>query len=90
MGAFTEPRLLTQTMLHPRNPEYPTTTLRGLRFPFFVIKFKAAAGGTRGDLWVATNQCARRADNLSYCNAVDNNLAKLYISWKEDNLSYYL
>lgn len=31
-----------------------------------------------------------RVDNLSYCMAVDNNLAKLYISWREDNLSYYL
>jgi hypothetical protein len=27
---------------------------------------------------------------LSYCIAVDNNIAKLYISWREDNLSYYL
>jgi len=111
-GAFTQPQLLAQTMLHPRNPDYPTATSRGLRFPFFVIEFKAA-GGTRGDLWVATNQCAgasaaclnaisqlnwalqeyqstQRVDNLSYCIAVDNNLAKLYISWKEDDLSYYL
>lgn len=56
-GAFTQPQLLAQTMLHPRNPDYPTATSRGLRFPFFVTEFKAA-GGTRGDLWVATNQCA--------------------------------
>lgn len=26
MGAFTEPQLLAQTMLHPRNPDYPTAT----------------------------------------------------------------
>jgi hypothetical protein len=56
-GAFTQPQLLAQTMLHPQIPDYPTATLQGLRFPFFAIEFKAA-GGTRGDLWVATNQCA--------------------------------
>jgi hypothetical protein len=44
-------------MLHPRNPDYPIATLQGIRFPFFSIEFKAA-GGTRGDLWVAANQCA--------------------------------
>jgi hypothetical protein len=27
---------------------------------------------------------------LSYCIAVDNNLAKLYISWKGEKLDYYL
>lgn len=33
----------------------------------------------------------QRIDNLSYCMAVDNKLAELYISWKEaDGLSYYL
>ncbi|KAF2254788.1 hypothetical protein BU26DRAFT_379878, partial [Trematosphaeria pertusa] len=83
---------------------------QGLRFPFFAIEFKAA-GSTRGDLWVATNQCAgassaclsaidqliaslreytQRVDNLCYCIAVDNNTAQLYISWREDDLNYYL
>lgn len=56
-GAFTQPQLLAQTMLHKRIPDYPTATSRGLRFPFFAIECKAA-GGTRGDLWVAANQCA--------------------------------
>ncbi|KAI0871530.1 hypothetical protein GGS24DRAFT_471125 [Hypoxylon argillaceum] len=110
--AFTEPQLLAQTMLHPWNVDYPTATSRGLSFPFFAIEVKAA-GGTRGDLWVAINQCAgasaaclnaasqlnwalqrcestERVDNLSYCIAVDNVIARLYISWRDDNLSYYL
>ncbi|KAK3379027.1 hypothetical protein B0T24DRAFT_144293 [Lasiosphaeria ovina] len=111
-GAFTRPQLLAQTGLHPRNIRFAEATTQGLRFPFFAIEFKAA-GGTRGDLWVATNQCAgaslaclnavdrlnislpkhpsvQRIDNLSYSIAMDNNTAQLYISWKEDNLNYYL
>ena len=111
-GSFTQPQLLAQTMLHPRNPDYPTATLQGLRFPFFAIEFKAA-GGTKGDLWVATNQCAgassacvnaverlnlllreheslQLVDNVTYSVTVDNNIAQLYISWKEDNLNYFL
>lgn len=111
-GAFTQPQFLAQTGLHPRNARFAEATTQGLRFPFFAIEFKAA-GGTRGDLWVATNQCAgassaclnavdqlntslrdhqsvQRVDNLSYCIAVDNNTAQLYISWKEDGLNYYL
>ncbi|KAH8746110.1 hypothetical protein F5883DRAFT_529363 [Diaporthe sp. PMI_573] len=110
--AFTQPQLLAQTTIHPRIPRYPAATSQGLRFPFFAIEFKAA-GGIRGDLWVATNQCAgdssaclnavyqlntllpehpgvQRVDNLSYSIAVDNNAAQLYISWKEDDLNYYL
>lgn len=111
-GAFTQPQFLAQTSLHPRNTRFAEATTQGLRFPFFAIEFKAA-GGTRGDLWVATNQCAgassaclnavdqlntslrdhqsvQRVDNLSYCIAVDNNTAQLYISWKENDLNYYL
>jgi hypothetical protein len=110
-GAFMQPQLLAQTMLHPQIPGYATTTSRGLQFPFLAIEFKAA-GGTRGDLWVATNQCAgasaaclnaverlntslreysaQSVDNLAYCIAVDNNVAQLYISWKEGDLNYYL
>ncbi|KAI0106414.1 hypothetical protein GGR51DRAFT_169091 [Nemania sp. FL0031] len=110
--AFTQPQLLAQTTLNPQIPNYPVATSQGLRFPFLAIEFKAA-GGTRGDLWVATNQCAgasaaclnaidqlneslrkhqriERVDNLAFCIAVDNNTAQLYISWKEDNLNYYL
>ncbi|KAF2245124.1 hypothetical protein BU26DRAFT_533225 [Trematosphaeria pertusa] len=110
--AFTQPQLLAQTTLHPQIPLYPAATSQGLRFPFFAIEFKAA-GGTRGDLWVATNQCAgassaclnamdqlnvslreyqgtQRVDNLCCCIAVDNNTAQLYISWREDDLNYYL
>lgn len=111
-GAFTQPQFLAQTRLHPQNARSAEATTQGLRFPFFAIEFKAA-GGTRGDLWVATNQCAgassaclaavdqlntslrdhqsvQRVDNLSYCIAVDNNTAQLYISWQEDGLNYYL
>jgi len=32
----------------------------------------------------------QRVDNLSYCVTMDNNTAQLYISWKEDDLNYYL
>ncbi|KAK3323912.1 hypothetical protein B0T19DRAFT_216741 [Cercophora scortea] len=111
-GAFTQPQFLAQEGLHPRNARFAEATTQGLRFPFFAIQFKAA-GGARGDLWVATNQCAGASsaclsavdqlntslpdhqsvqcvDNLSYCIAVDNNTAQLYISWKEDGLNYYL
>ena len=110
--AFTQPQFLAQTSLHPQNARFAEATAQGLRFPFFAIEFKAA-GGTQGDLWVATNQCAGASsaclkavhqlntslpkhpsvqcvDNLSYCIAVDNNTAQLYISWKEDDLNYYL
>jgi len=107
--AFTQPQLLAQTTLHPQILHYPAATSQGLRFPFFAIEFKAA-GGTRGDLWVATNQCAgasspclnamdqlnaslretQRIDNVCCCIAADNNTAQLYISWKEDDLNYYL
>ncbi|CAJ2510568.1 Uu.00g095370.m01.CDS01 [Anthostomella pinea] len=110
--AFTQPQFLAQEALHPRNARFGEATAQGLRFPFFAIEFKAA-GGTRGDLWVATNQCAgassacleavnqlntslpnhpsvQRIDNLSYCIAMDNNTAQLYVSWKEDDLNYSL
>ncbi|PFH63399.1 hypothetical protein XA68_12363 [Ophiocordyceps unilateralis] len=45
-----------------------------------------------GQLNSALEACksARRIDNLSYSIAVDNRLAELYISWKEDDLNYYL
>ncbi|KAI1465556.1 uncharacterized protein F4812DRAFT_461248 [Daldinia caldariorum] len=111
-GAFTQPQFFAQTSLHPQNTRFAEATTQCLRFPFFAIEFKAA-GGTCGDLWVATNQCAGAAsaclnavdqlnislpkhpsmqhiDNLSYSLAVDNNTAQLYISWKEDDLNYYL
>lgn len=111
-GAFTQPQFLAQQILHPQNARFAEATTQGLRFPFFAIEFKAA-GGTRVDLWVATNQCAgaspaclnavdrlntslpkhpsvQHVDNLSYSIAVDNNIAQLYISWKEDDLNYYL
>jgi hypothetical protein len=111
-GAITQPQFLAQEVLHPQNARFAEATTPGLRFPFLAIEFKAA-GGTRGDLWVATNQCAgdsaaclnainqlntllreyqskQQVDNLSYCIAVDNNVAQLYISWKESDLHYYL
>ncbi|KEY74449.1 hypothetical protein S7711_04487 [Stachybotrys chartarum IBT 7711] len=69
---FTQAQALAQTTLHPTNPHYPAATSQGLWFPFFAIEFKAA-GGTRGDpwvaTWVATNRCAGAS---SAClNAVD-------------------
>lgn len=111
-GAFSRPQLLAQSGLHPQNTRFAEATTQGLRFPFFAIEFKAA-GGTGGDLWVATNQCAgatpaclnavdrlntllqksgskQSVDNLSYSVAMDNNIAQLYISWKEEDLNYYL
>lgn len=56
-SAFTDTQLTTQGTLHPKNCRYPEATTQGLRFPFFTIELKAA-GGTKGDLWVAVNQCA--------------------------------
>jgi hypothetical protein len=56
-GAFTQSQFLAQASLHPQNARFAEATTQGLRFPFFPIEFKAA-GGTQGDLWVATNQCA--------------------------------
>jgi hypothetical protein len=111
-GAFTRPQLLAQTGLHPRNALFAEATTQGLVYPFFAVEFKAA-GGTGGDLWVATNQCAgaasaclkavdqlnsflqksgskQRIDNVSYSMAMDNNTAHLFISWKEDDMSYCL
>ncbi|KAI5918409.1 hypothetical protein F4810DRAFT_575963 [Camillea tinctor] len=85
---FTESQIVTQSILDPRIPSYPAATSNGLRFPFFAIEFKAA-GGARGDLWVATNQCAGAS---SAClNAVDrlNTLLREYGSKQSvDNLSY--
>lgn len=57
-------------------------------FPFFAIEFKAA-GGTRGDLWVATNQCA--GTSSACLNAVErlNSLLPKYPGIQHvDNLSY--
>lgn len=58
--AFTQQQLLAQTVIHPQNPHYLVATSDCLSFPFLVVEFKAA-GGTRGDLWVAANQCAGAA-----------------------------
>ncbi|KAF1960523.1 hypothetical protein CC80DRAFT_513381 [Byssothecium circinans] len=74
--------------LHPQNAWFAEATTQGLRFPFFAIEFKAA-GGSRGDLWVATNQCAGAS---SAClNAVDRLntlLQKTGSEQRVDNLSY--
>ncbi|KAI1808846.1 hypothetical protein F4811DRAFT_558909 [Daldinia bambusicola] len=87
-GAFTRPQFLAQTILHPQNTRFAEATIQGLRFPFFSIEFKAA-GGTRGDLWVAINQCAGAS---SAClNAIDQLntwLPKHPSVQRVDNLSY--
>ncbi|KAK5652706.1 hypothetical protein OQA88_10300 [Cercophora sp. LCS_1] len=103
---FTQAQLLVLQRLHEQIANYAEGCL-GLSFPFFSIEFKAA-GGTRGDLWTAANQCAgasaacvqaidqlntalgevgcpRRVPNLCYSFAVDNNIAQLYASWREEN-----
>ncbi|KAH7175910.1 hypothetical protein EDB81DRAFT_874733 [Dactylonectria macrodidyma] len=67
-GAFTQSQFLTQGVLHPQNARCAEATTKGLRFPFFAIEIKAA-GGTRGDLWVATNQLA--GSSSACLNAVD-------------------
>jgi hypothetical protein len=66
--AFTQPQFLAQQILHPQTTRLAEVTTQGLRFPFFAIEFKAA-GGARGDLCIATNQCAGAS---SAClNAID-------------------
>ncbi|KAK4151831.1 hypothetical protein C8A00DRAFT_16797 [Chaetomidium leptoderma] len=109
-GAFKASQLLAQVSMDPQNARFAQATSQGLRFPFLAIEFKGT-GGTRGNLWVATNQCAgasaaclhavdrlnvllrahervKTVDNLSYAIAVDNNMAQLYISWKESQVNY--
>jgi hypothetical protein len=85
--AFTQPQLLAQEGLHSRNARFAEATTQGLRFPFFAIEFKAA-GGTRGDLWVATNQCAGASSAcLKAVDQLNTSLSK-HPSMCVDNLSY--
>jgi len=87
--AFTEGQILTLTTLHPQNPRFSEGTAGGLRFPFLAIQFKAAGGmGTRGDLWVAANECA--GASTACLNAIDqlNTLLRDHGSVKRvDNVS---
>ncbi|KAI0873190.1 hypothetical protein GGS24DRAFT_517892 [Hypoxylon argillaceum] len=86
--AFTEPQLLAQTMLDAQTPHYPGATPQGLRFPFLSIEVKAA-GGTRGDLWVATNQCAgASAACLNAIGQVNESLRDCQRLERVDNLCY--
>ncbi|ROT43732.1 hypothetical protein SODALDRAFT_46249 [Sodiomyces alkalinus F11] len=85
--AFTDAQFVAHGMIHPQYVDYPIAT-QGLRFPFFVVEFKAA-GGTGGDLWVAANQCA--GASAACVNAAD----QLNVALREhqsvhrvDNLSY--
>ncbi|KAK0613145.1 hypothetical protein B0T17DRAFT_511485 [Bombardia bombarda] len=87
-GAFTQPQFLAQEGLHPRNARFAEATTQGLRFPFFAIEFKAA-GGTRGDLWVATNQCAGASSAcLSAVDQLNTSLPDHQSVQYIDNLSY--
>ncbi len=87
-GAFTQQQILAQQALHPQNARFPEATTQGLRFPFFAIEFKAA-GGTRGDLWVATNQCAGASSAcLNAVNQLNATLRKSPSAKQVDNLSY--
>lgn len=110
--AFTRDQLLAHNHLPPRDRLVAAVTTNGLTFPFLAIEIKST-GGTRGDLWVGTNQCAgassacleavdrlnsllkqqgsvHRIDNVVYSIAMDNNVAKLHVSWKEDDSPHYL
>jgi len=86
--AFSEPQFLAQEALHPQNARFAEATTQGLRFPFFAIKFKAA-GGTKGDLWVATNQCAgASAACLNAIEQLNASLPNHPSVQRVDNLSY--
>ncbi|KAI1129824.1 hypothetical protein F5Y10DRAFT_276486 [Nemania abortiva] len=103
MGAYRENNLECNH-IYVRHPDTPLpSAVSSLRFPFLSVEIKAA-GGTRGDLWVATNQCAdasaaclNAVDQLNKSHEkyqrkerVDSFPAQLYISWKKYNLNYYL
>jgi hypothetical protein len=74
---------------------------QGLMYPFFIIEFK----GNGGDLWVATNQCLggstlciniaerlnrKPVDSTAFSIAMNGTEARLYISWKHNELDYYM
>jgi hypothetical protein len=87
-GAFTQPQFLAQTSLYPQNTRFAEATAQGLRFPFLAIEFKAA-GGTRGDLWVATNQCAGASSAcLNAFDQLNTSLPKHLSVQYVENLSY--
>ncbi|KAK0725647.1 hypothetical protein B0H67DRAFT_442980, partial [Lasiosphaeris hirsuta] len=56
LQAFTQKQQNILKNLHPEIPSY-SEACPNLFFPFFIVEFKVTAG-TRGDLWVAGNQCA--------------------------------
>ncbi|KAK0725651.1 hypothetical protein B0H67DRAFT_551163 [Lasiosphaeris hirsuta] len=54
--AFTQAQHTILQHFHPEIEFYSQANV-DMWFAFFIVEFKAAAG-TRGDLWVAANQCA--------------------------------
>ncbi|KAG9228674.1 hypothetical protein BJ875DRAFT_525856 [Amylocarpus encephaloides] len=75
-----------------------------LIYPFFVIEFKADGPGGSGSMWVATNQCLGGStsclrqcknkkitpiDSAVFSIAMNGTEARLYVSWKHDELKYY-
>ncbi|KAL1844621.1 hypothetical protein VTK73DRAFT_2153 [Phialemonium thermophilum] len=104
-GAFTPAHVSIVESLHPRGAS-PSPA-----FPFLAILFKAV-GGTQGDLWVATDQCAGASaaclnavdllnkqlrdrgsegvGSICFSVAMDNNVAQLYVSWKEGDAKYWV
>ncbi|KAI0406291.1 hypothetical protein F4802DRAFT_109555 [Xylaria palmicola] len=86
--AFTEAQRQAQSSLYPRSARFAVATAQGLRFPFFTVEFKAA-GGTRGDLWVAVNQCAGASSAcLSIIARLNEALRKSGSKQRVDNVSY--
>ncbi|KAF2185811.1 hypothetical protein K469DRAFT_707477 [Zopfia rhizophila CBS 207.26] len=63
---------------------------QGLMYPFFVVEFK----GDGGSMWVATNQCLRGStssiNSAAFSIAMSGSEARLYISWKHNELDYYM
>ncbi|KFH47454.1 hypothetical protein ACRE_016210 [Hapsidospora chrysogenum ATCC 11550] len=87
-GAFTSPQFVALASLDPQNPTFTKATAQGLRFPFLAVEFKAA-GGTHGDLWVATNQCAGASSAcLNAIHQLNNCLRDHQNVQPVDNLSY--
>ncbi|KAI1125769.1 hypothetical protein F5Y10DRAFT_267756 [Nemania abortiva] len=87
-SAFTTEQHVTESMLHPEISDYPVATSWGIIFPFLTVEFKAT-GGTRGDLWVAANQCAGAASACLNASGILNVLLQDFGSkHRVDNVSH--
>lgn len=59
-GCFLPDEYLGLAALDVLGEDMTEETLHHIRFPFLTVEIKAV-GGTRGDLWVAANECAAAA-----------------------------